>query len=87
MQENEGKKRAGAERENKENKQVGRNILPQKCGAASVVSLFANGSKPGLTSKDFCYTKEEEDKKQENQGVQEVGEGGLAGLLVSSSSE
>ncbi len=81
MQENEGKKGQGQKdlSAEQENQQVGKNILPQKCGAASFVSLFANGSKPGLTSKDFCYTQEEEDKKQENQGVRGVGEGGLAG--------
>jgi hypothetical protein len=41
--------------------------------------FFREWFKTRLTSKDFCYTQEEEDKKQENQGVRGVGEGGLAG--------
>jgi len=49
VQENGGKKGQGQKdlSAEQENQQVGRNILPQKCGAASVVYLFANGSKPG----------------------------------------
>jgi hypothetical protein len=49
VQENEGKKGQGQKdlSAKQENQPEGRNILPQKCGAASVVSFLANGSKLG----------------------------------------